>query len=374
MEPTSLPQSLDRRAFVRIGATAAGGLCVAVHFPGTANARTRSPRRVAATQIGAFIEIEADGVVTIAAKNPEIGTGTKTALPMMVAEELDVAWQQVRVVQAPLDRKFGGQFTGGSTGVSSNWTALRRAGATARYALVTVAATRWGVEASSCHTENGTVVHCGTGRRLGYGELATDAATVQVPADIPLKRPEEFRIIGTRVGNVDTRAIARGSQQFGIDVTRPGMLIASILHAPFGTSVERVNDARALAIPGVRSVVRVAPGDNPTKLREGVAVLADNTWAAFEGRRALDVVWSEPAGDNSTSSELARSFRAALEASGRSHSQRWRRRCRAALGRAVAGCRVRDPVPRARAHGAGELHGGRACRPRGALGADAGSG
>ena len=147
MEPTSLPQSLDRRAFVRIGATAAGGLCVAVHFPGTARRSGRArARRVAATQIGAFIEIEADGVVTIAAKNPEIGTGTKTALPMIVAEELDVAWQQVRVVQAPLDRKFGGQFTGGSTGVSSNWTALRRAGATARYALVTAAATRWGVE------------------------------------------------------------------------------------------------------------------------------------------------------------------------------------------------------------------------------------
>ena len=132
MEPTSSPQSLDRRAFIRIGATAAGGLSVAVHFPRSANARTRSARRAAATQIGAFIEIDADGVVTIAAKNPEIGTGTKTALPMMVAEELDVAWQQVRVVQAPLDRKYGGQFTGGSTGVSSNWTALRRAGATAR--------------------------------------------------------------------------------------------------------------------------------------------------------------------------------------------------------------------------------------------------
>ena len=308
---------LDRRTFVRVGATAAGGLCVAILVPSPAAARTRGSRRASApTQIGAFIEIEANGVVTIAAKNPEIGTGTKTALPMIVAEELDVPWNQVRVVQAPFDRRFGSQFTGGSTGVSSNWTALRRAGATARYALVTAAAARWGVERSACHTENGAVVHGATNRRFAYGDLAGEAALVQVPADVPLKRVEDFRLLGTRIGNVDTGAIARGTQTFGIDVTRPGMLVASILHAPFGARVATVNDARARAVAGVRHVVRIAPRDNPTKLREGVAVLADNTWAAFEGRRALEVAWSDPVGDNASSASLATAFRAGLELPG----------------------------------------------------------
>ena len=320
MDPTLSPAArspLGRRSFIRIGATAAGGLCVAVVFPTTGSRRARGSRRAAApAQIGAFIEIEADGVVTIAAKNPEIGTGTKTALPMIVAEELDVPWHQVRVVQAPFDRRFGGQFTGGSTGVSSNWIALRRAGATARHALLTAAAARWNVERSACRTENGAVVHGETGRRLGFGELAAEAAAVHVTGDVPLKRPEDFRIVGTRVGNVDTAAIARGTQRFGIDVTRPGMLIASILHAPFGTRVVSVNDARTRAIPGVRHVIRIAPRDNPTELREGVAVLADNTWAAFEGRRALAVVWSEPSGDQPTSAGLRTAFRAALDRPG----------------------------------------------------------
>jgi len=319
MEPTQsdAPVSpIDRRSFVRMGATAAGGLYVAVFLPSAARAATPVGSQAAAAQIGAFVEIEADGIVTIFAKNPEIGTGTKTALPMIVAEELDVAWHQVRVVQAPVDRKFGGQFTGGSTGVSSNWMSLRRAGATARYALVSAAAARWSVDRAECRTDEGVVIHAPTGRRLGYGALAGEAAAVPAPADVPLKSSDSFRLLGTRVGNVDTRAIATGTQRFGIDVTRPGMLIASILHAPFGARVASVNDARALAVPGVRRVERITPLANPTRLREGVAVLADNTWAAFEGRRALEVVWDESASADATTATLATSFRAALERPG----------------------------------------------------------
>ena len=288
---------MKRRAFIQLGTTAAGGLLVSVILPASARAggRARAANRSAsAAKIGAFIEIETDGRVTIAAKNPEIGTGTKTALPMIVAEELDVPWRQVHVVQAPLDRAFGPQFTGGSTGVMENWTALRRAGATARYALLSVAATRWGVEPSACRTEQGVVVHGATGRRLAYGELAADAASAQVPDQVPLKRVEDFRIIGTRVPNVDVVPIARGAQPYGIDVVRPGMVIATITHAPFGTRVASVNEAKALAVPGVRRVVRIAPRDNPIELREGVAIIADNTWAAFEGRRALEVAYTDP--------------------------------------------------------------------------------
>lgn len=318
-----LTSPLDRRSFVRIGATAAGGLCVAVLLPESAHAADgasirpgQSNRSAARAQIGVFIEIETDGVVTIASKNPEIGTGTKTAHPMIIAEELDVPWQQVRVVQAPLDRRFGSQFVGGSTGVSANWNALRRAGAAARYALVSAAATRWSVDRSTCRTENGVVIHAPTGRRLSYGDLAAEAASVQVPADIPLKDTSTFRLVGTRVSNVDAAPIARGTQRFGIDVTRPGMLTATIVHAPFGARVAHVDEAKALAVPGVRRVVRIMPRDNPTDLREGVAVLADNTWAAFEGRRALSVTWDDSAATEATSSTLATAFRSALERPG----------------------------------------------------------
>jgi isoquinoline 1-oxidoreductase beta subunit len=317
----AMTTTLDRRTFVRTGATAAGGLFVAVMLPDAANAAGRDRRAEhsganAPSQLGAFVEIDPDGTVTIAAKNPEIGTGTKTSLPMIVAEELDVAWERVRVVQAPLDRRFGGQFTGGSTGVSSNWTGLRRAGASARYALVSAAATRWGVDAAACRTESGFIIHDASSRRLGYGDVASDAARIQVPNDVPLKTTGSFKLLGKRIGNVDTRAIARGTQRFGIDVTRPGMLIASIVHAPFGARLSSVDDRRALAVQGVRHVVRIAPRDNPTRLREGVAVVADNTWAAFEGRRLLNAVWDDAGSAAATTSALAAEFRAALETPG----------------------------------------------------------
>jgi len=312
--------SLDRRTFVRIGATAAGGMFVAVMFPrSTARAATRpdsSRHAPAPTPLGAFLEIDPDGTVHIAAKNPEIGTGTKTALPMIIAEELDVPWTRVRVAQAGLDRRLGAQFTGGSTGVSANWMALRRAGAAARHALITAAAARWQVDATTCRTESGAVVHPPTNRRLGYGELVPEAARINPTGDVPLKRPEEFRLVGSRVGNVDTRAIVIGVQEYGLDVRRPGMLVAMIVHPPFGARVAHVDESRALAVPGVRRVVRIAPRANATELREGVAVLAENTWAAMQGRRALAVTWDERESAGVSTTTLEAAFRSALERPG----------------------------------------------------------
>ncbi len=310
---------MKRRSFIQIGTTAAGGLIVGVIFPHAARAASRAHsanRSASPAKIGAYVEIDTNGVITIAAKNPEIGTGTKTALPMIVAEELDVPWRQVRVVQAPLDRRFGGQFTGGSTGISENWTALRRAGAAARYALVHAAAGRWGVDASACRTDQGVVTHPATGRRLSYGELAGEAGAVPVPEQVPLKREEDFHTIGTRVPNVDAAPIARGAQRYGIDVVRPGMLIAAIAHPPFGSRIAAVDERQATALPGVREVVRIAPRDNPIELREGVAVIADNTWAAFQGSRALKVTWTAPTGANATSATLETAFRAGLDTPG----------------------------------------------------------
>jgi isoquinoline 1-oxidoreductase beta subunit len=314
---------LDRRSFIRLGASVGGGLLVTVVFPdaapasgNAARARRAANRSGLAAKIGAYIEIQPDGMVTIAAKNPEIGTGTRTALPMIVAEELDVAWPNVRVVQAPVDPAFGGQFTGGSTGVSENWTDLRRAGAAARYALVAAAAARWQVDPATCRTERGVVIHAATTRRLGYGELAADAASVTVPASVPLKHPADFHLLGTRVPNVDAGPIARGTQRFGLDVSRPGMVIAAIVHAPFGARLVSVDDTAAVAVPGVRRIVRIAPRANPIELREGVAVIADNTWAAFEGSRALRVTWSDPSLPDATSKSLAAAFHGGLEREG----------------------------------------------------------
>jgi isoquinoline 1-oxidoreductase beta subunit len=314
---------LDRRGFIRLGASAAGGLLVTVVLPDAVHASERpgrahgvANRSAAAAKIGAYVEVQPDGVVTIAAKNPEIGTGTKTALPMIVAEELDVAWRNVRVVQAPVDRVFGGQFTGGSTGVSENWMALRQAGAAARFALIAAAARRWQVDPATCRTENGIVIHTPTRRRLGYGDLAADAASVTVPADVVLKRPADFRIVGTRVPNVDAGPIARGTQRFGLDVSRPGMVIAAVSHAPFGARLVSVDESATLAVPGVRRVVRIAPRANPIELREGVAVIADNTWAAFEGKRALRVTWSDVSALDATSESLTAAFRGGLERPG----------------------------------------------------------
>src|SRR6476660_3120233 len=310
---------MKRRSFIQIGTTAAGGLLVGVILPHTARAASRAhsaSRSASPGKIGAFIEIDTDGLVTIAAKNPEIGTGTKTALPMIVAEELDIPWRLVRVVQAPLDPRFGGQFTGGSTGVSENWAPLRRAGAAARYALLHAAAARWGVDASACHTDQGAVVHSATGRRLPYGELAGDAGSIQVPDQVPLKRAEDFRTVGTRVPNVDAVPIARGSQRYGIDVVRPGMVIAAIAHAPFGSRIAAVDETQARAVSGVREVIRISPRDNPIELREGVAVIADNTWAAFEGSRALKVAYTDPNAAESSSASLETAFRAGLERPG----------------------------------------------------------
>ncbi len=222
----------------------------------------------------------------------------------------------MRVIQAAFDSRFGDQFTGGSTGVSSNWSALRRAGAAARYALVAAAAARWGVEPAACRTEHGTVIHGPTGRRLGYGALAADAATVRVPSDVPLKR-DRISVSSGRVFATWTHGPSHaGRSAIGIDVSLPGMLIASIVHAPFGARLVSVDDTRALAVPGVRRVVRLTPRDNPVELREGVAVVADNTWAAFEGRRALVVTWSDPGIVGATSAELVASFHAALERPG----------------------------------------------------------
>ena len=287
---------MRRRDFVQVSATAAGGLLVAVAIPARLRDALAAASPPAGSSLGAFVEIAADGTVTIASKNPEIGQGVKTSLPLLVAEELDVPWQRVRVVQAGLDPRYGDQGAGGSTAVSENWNGLRKAGATARHLLIAAAATRWGVAPSACRVDAGVVVHPPTGRRLSYGALAADAARIPVPDDVVLKDPSHFRLIGTRVAGVDNAAIVTGRATYGIDARVPGMLHACVLHPPFGHRLASVDTARAERLPGVRRIVRIEPLPSPLHLRQGVAVVADSTWAAMEGQRALEAAWEEVPG------------------------------------------------------------------------------
>ena len=219
-------------------------------------------------------------------------------------------------MQADFAAKYGDQFTGGSTAIWDHFTPLRQAGAAARGLLVTAAANRWSVSADTCSTERGTVIHASSGRRLGYGELAADAAKLPAPTNVRLKDASQFRVIGTRVPVVDANEIVTGRAQYGLDASLPGMLIACVVRGPFGAKVGRLFDpAPALAVSGVERVIRLEGGRDPLDRVEGVAVLARSTWAAMQGRRALRVRWSD-APEDASSAHLERQFRAALASTG----------------------------------------------------------
>jgi isoquinoline 1-oxidoreductase beta subunit len=319
---------LDRRGFFKVAAGAAGGLVLAweagpwlaravagAATGDAAAAPTGAPgsAAAAAAPVGfkpnPFLEIAADGTVTVWAKNPEIGQGVKTSLPMIVAEELEVDWESVRVVQADLDEALGEQSAGGSDGVRSNWRLLREAGALGRTLLVTAAARRWGVEPGACAAERGAVRHLASGRRLSYGELAAEAALLPAPASVELKDPGQFRLVGTPRRGVDTPAMVTGRLVYGLDVRQPGMLFAVIARPPvFGAAVVRHDPAPALAVPGVRQVVRIDGLANPTALLPGVAVVADSTWAAIQGRAALAVEWAAGPGAAESTGALEQQF------------------------------------------------------------------
>ena len=290
---------LDRRTFLKIGASAAGGLLVgAWHRDASTSPGSTSGRAVA---LGAFVEIEPDGTIVVFSPRPEVGSGIKTALAMLIAEELDVDWKSVAVRQPDrLDPKYLDQFTGGSAGISDSWEPLRKAGAAARAVLVAAAAEKWNVAPMECRTEAGAVVHVPTGRRVPYRELVTRAAQLKAPENPPLKDANELRITARPAPTVDLADIVTGRITYGLDVRLPGMLHAVVERSPvFGGKVRRFDPSRALAIPGVRKVVNL-PADRfalksgrPVMVANGVAVIATSTWAAMKGREALRVEWEE---------------------------------------------------------------------------------
>lgn len=277
---------LGRREFLRLGALVGGGLVLGIRLPGGVE-RTRNAAGGSALAFkpNAFLQIDPSGTVTIWVARAEMGQGVRTALPMIVADELDADWGQVRVLQADAHPTlYGRMMTVGSSSVRGGaWLPLRRAGAAAREMLVSAAAARWGVEASACRTENGRVYHDASRRSMGYGELVEAAAKLPVPAQPRLKDPSQFRLIGRRLPQVDVREKVTGRAVFGIDVRVPGMLFATVVHPPvFGGRAVGYDSGPALAVPGVRRVVQVT---------RGIAVVAENTWAAFRGAAALEVEW-----------------------------------------------------------------------------------
>jgi isoquinoline 1-oxidoreductase beta subunit len=292
----------SRRAFLRASVSVGGGLLldfsIGAALPRRLRAAPASSAGSAAT-LNAYVQIASDGVVTIMSKNPEIGQGIKTMLPMLIAEELDVDWRDVRVEQAVHDPgRYGRQFAGGSRATPLHWEPLRRIGAAGRQMLVSAAAQTWGVPPFECATNSGRVIHEPTNRSLSYGSLAQRAAALPAPDPnlVALKDPKDFKIIGTSHPGVDSPLVVAGKPLFGIDVTVPGMLYAVFVKSPvFGGTVRSASVDAIKALPGIRDAFVVRGGQAFDGLTDGVAIVATSWWQADKARDKLDVVWDEGA-------------------------------------------------------------------------------
>ena len=299
--------AVDRRGFLRTGATAIGGLLIGCYLP---ERRTLSADTAAAgNKLNAWVLVSNDDTVTLYIHKAEMGQGTVTSLSMLLAEELECDWSKIRTEFPGVDRAYGAfQGVVGSQSIRSCYLSLRQAGASAREMLIAAAAQKWGVDKSACRAEKSTVVHTTTNARLTYGSLAEVAAKLPVPGSVALKDPSQFQIVGKSRKRLDTPGKVDGSIRFGIDVRLPHMLYAVVERCPvFGGTVASFDDTRTKATPGVKSVVRIS---------NGVAVIADSTWAAMEGRRKLAIRWDEGKVAAYSTPGIAKSFADAVAQGG----------------------------------------------------------
>src|SRR5438552_9658528 len=307
-----MTKTLTRRTFLKVSA-AGGALLVGGYVPGLR--QTSTAEAAGALEPNVWVKIGADDTITIMLSQLEMGQGVMTSMPMLLAEELDVDWNKIKTEWVPADPKYGNpnfggaQLTAGSNSVRGMWRPLREAGGTARAMLVTAAAKDWSVAENTCSTEKGEVIHKATGRRARYGSLVDKAAALPVPKDVSLKDPKDFRLLGKTMPRLDIPEKVNGRAVFGIDVKRPNMLIARVVRCPvFGGKVATFNADKSKAVAGVRHVVQIS---------NGVAVVADNYWAASKGAQSLDVKWDEGALANLSSADIVKKYAALAEQPGK---------------------------------------------------------
>jgi len=302
---------VSRRTFLKVSAAVGGGLLLSFILPGMIRStEAAKAKTVDGFAPNAFIRIGHNGRVTLIMPQVEMGQGTYTSIPMLIAEELEVRLDQIQLEHAPPDDRLyansvfaGFHVTGGSTSVRAFWEPLRIAGATARVMLVSAAAQTWKVDAASCRAEKGVVIHVTSGRRLKYGALVDDAAKLPVPGKVTLKAPKDFKLIGTPAKRLDTPDKVDGKAKFSIDVRVPGMKIATVAACPvFGGKLAAVDDTMTKAIKGVRQVVQ---------LDDAVAVVADHMWAAKQGLAVLDIRWDEGPNAQLTTADIVQQLEAA---------------------------------------------------------------
>jgi len=307
---TTQNNTFSRRAFMRTTGLAGGGMLIGFNLFQACKPKVALEPPVDLSQLdykdfNAFIKIAENGVVTIFSPNPEIGQGVKTSMPMIIAEELDVAWKDVHVVQGKLDTKnYTRQVAGGSQSLRQGWDALRQTGASAKQMLVNAAAARWGVDASQCTVSEGVITNP-SGETLGYGDVVTEASQLEVPEDVTLKSPKDYKIIGQDVQNVDIDEIITGKPLFGLDYKAEGMVYAAVVRPPaFGQELVSYDASEAMAMPGVMAVVTI--GDKARKLitaqpnmagilsaSDKVVVIAESTWQAFKAKEAITAQWRD---------------------------------------------------------------------------------
>ncbi|MGB5238639.1 MAG: molybdopterin cofactor-binding domain-containing protein, partial [Flavobacteriaceae bacterium] len=300
--------TFSRRAFMRTSSLAGGGMLIGFNLFTACKPKAEPPvdlSQLNYNDFNAFIEIADNGAVTIYSPNPEIGQGVKTSMPMIIAEELDVSWDNVYVKQGKLDTEnYTRQVAGGSQSIRQGWDALRQTGATAKQMLINAAAARWGVDASECSASEG-VISNSKGETLGYGEVVKEAAGMEIPEDVSLKATKDYKIIGTDRGNVDIDEIITGKPLFGLDYKVDGMVYACVVRPPaFGKKLVSYDDSKAKDMDGVIEILKI--GEKARKLIEEepgaggilsqsdkVVVIAKTTWQAMKAKEAIEAKWED---------------------------------------------------------------------------------